>query len=248
MGRKSTERRSRRAFPLLLVGLLVLAAGCFAPPPPPPPSAPQFPGYPSIPHYSGTECKSVLLIGDSLMTPVSNVQDVLQQSGRCSNVVNAAVNGTAPAGDLQGVDWSTRLQGLVDQLHPQIVVIQFVGNGFDGTNDAAWLAQQQAGIINLVDIAKASGVPYVALAPVAQNAAPNLVGMNEFISWELNASIPGATKIDLNPYLAPGYQYTESLTFPEGVMKVRNDLVHLSDLGASISGYVIAAAIAPEWT
>ena len=31
-------------------------------------------------------------------------------------------------------------------------------------------------------------------------------------------------------------------------MKVRNDLVHLSDLGASISGYVIAAAIAPEWT
>ena len=72
--------------------------------------------------------------------------------------------------------------------------------------------------------------------------------MNVFISWELNASIPGATKIDLNPYLAPGYQYTESLTFPEGVMKVRNDLVHLSDLGASISGYVIAAAIAPEWT
>jgi hypothetical protein len=110
------------------------------------------------------------------------------------------------------------------------------------------LAQQQSGIINLVDIAKTSGVPYVALAPVAQNAAPNLVGMNEFISWELNASIPGATKIDLNPYLAPGYQYTEYLTFPEGVLKVRNDLVHLSDLGASISGYVIAAAIAPEWT
>jgi hypothetical protein len=35
---------------------------------------------------------------------------------------------------------------------------------------------------------------------------------------------------------------------PEGVLKVRNDLVHLSDLGASIAGYVIAAAIAPEWT
>jgi len=156
MGRKSTERHSRRAFPLLLVSLLVLVAGCFAPPSPPP-SAPQFPGYPSIPHYSGTQCKTVLLIGDSLMTPVTNVQDVLQQSGRCSNVVNAAVNGTAPAGNLQGVDWSTRLQGLVDQLHPQIVVIQFVGNGFDGTNDAAWLAQQQAGIINLVDIANGKG-------------------------------------------------------------------------------------------
>ena len=82
MGRHATEVRSRRAFPLLLVGLLLLAAGCFTPPPPPPPSAPQFPGYPSIPHYSGTQCKSVLLIGDSLMTPVNNVQDVLQQSGR----------------------------------------------------------------------------------------------------------------------------------------------------------------------
>jgi len=63
----------------------------------------------------------------------------------------------------------------------------------------------------------------------------------------LNANIPGATKIDLNPYLAPGYQYTEYLIFPEGVLKVRNDL-DLSDLGAAISGYVIAAAIAPEWT
>ena len=72
--------------------------------------------------------------------------------------------------------------------------------------------------------------------------------MNEFIAGELNADIPGATKIDLNPYLAPGYKYTEYLTFPEGVLKVRNDLVHLSDLGASISGYVIAAAIAHEWT
>ncbi len=225
-----------------------MAAGCVAAPPPPPPSAPPFPGYPSIPLYSGNQCKTVLLIGDSLMTPVSNVQQVLEQSGRCANVINAAVDGTAPAGNLQGVNWSTRLQGLIDQHHPQIVVIQFVGNGFDGTNDAAWLAQQQAGIINLVDIAKASGVPYVAIAPVVPNAAPNLVGMNEFISWELNANIPGATKIDLNPYLAPGYQYTEYLTFPEGVLKVRNDLVHLSDLGASISGYVIAAAIAPEWT
>ena len=247
MGRQATDRRPRRAFRLLLVGSLLLAAGCFAAPSPTP-SGPAFPGYPSIPHYSGSQCKTVLLIGDSLMTPVTNVQDVLQQSGRCANVINAAVNGSAPAGTLQGVDWSTRLHGLVDQHHPQIVVIQFVGNGFNGTNDADWLAQQQAGIVNLVDIAKAIGVPYVALAPVAQNAAPNLVGMNEFISWELNATIPGATKIDLNPYLAPGYLYTEYLTFPEGVMKVRNDLVHLSDLGASISGYVIAAAIAPEWT
>jgi hypothetical protein len=247
MGRQATDRRPRRAFRLLLVGSLLLAAGCFAAPSPPS-SAPLFPGYPSLPHYSGSQCKTVLLIGDSLMSPVNNVQDVLQQSGRCANVVNAAVNGTAPGGTLQGVNWSTRLQGLIDQHHPQIVVIQFVGNGFDGTNDADWLAQQQAGIVNLVDIAKASGVPYVALAPVVPNAAANLVGMNDFISWELNADIPGAAKIDLNPYLAPGYKYTEYLSFPEGVLKVRSDLVHLTDLGVSISGYVIAAAIAPEWT
>ena len=100
MGRRTIQRRSRRAFPLLLVGsLLVLAAGCFsAPPPPPPPaSAPAFPGYPGIAPYTGSQCKTVLLIGDSLMTPVGNVGEVLQQSGRCANVFNAAVNGTAPA-------------------------------------------------------------------------------------------------------------------------------------------------------
>ncbi len=248
MGRQTNERSSRRAFMAVVAAFLLLAAGCFAGPPSGPPSAPSFPGYPSIPAYSGTQCKDVLLIGDSLMAPVSNVRDLLQQSGRCANVVNAAVNGTAPAGTLQGVDWSTHLPELIAQHHPQIVVIQFIGNGFDGMNDAAWLAQLEAAITNLVDIAKQSGVPYVALAPVVPNAAANLVGMNEFVSWELNATIPGATKIDLNPYLAPGYQYAEYLTFPEGVLKIRNDLVHLSDLGAQISGYVIAAAIAPEWT
>jgi hypothetical protein len=251
MRRQATERRPRRAFGLFLAATLALvAAGCVAAPPPPPPpsSAPSFPGYPGIPSYSGTQCKTVLLIGDSLMTPVGNVQEVLEQSGRCANVINAAVGGTAPAGNLQGVNWSTRLQGLIDQHHPHIVVMQFVGNGFDGTNDAAWLAQQQTGITDLVNIAKASGVPYVAIAPVAPPAATNLLYMNEFLMWQLNANIPGATKIDLNPYLSPGYKYTEYLTFPEGVLKVRNDLVHLSDLGASISGYVIAAAIAHEWT
>ena len=244
------ERRPRQPLRLLLVGFLLLAAGCFAAPTPPPPSpsGPPFPGYPSIPPYSGSQCKTVLLIGDSIMTPVNNLGTVLQQSSRCANVINAAVNGTAPAGTLGGVNWSTRLQELIDQHHPQIVVIQFVGNGFDGTNDAAWLSQLQSGIINLVDIAKVSGVPYVAIAPVAAPLAPNLVGMNQFISWELNAIIPGATKIDLNPYLAPGYQFTEFMTFPEGTRRVRNDFVHLSELGAFISGFVIAAAIAPEWT
>ena len=91
----------------LLVGLAlaVLVAGCFAgPPPPPPPTAPAFPGYPGIPHYTGTDCKTVLLVGDSLLTSVKNVEDVLEQSGRCATVVNAAVNGTAPTGSLQGVD------------------------------------------------------------------------------------------------------------------------------------------------
>jgi lysophospholipase L1-like esterase len=251
MGRQTTKWRPRRASRLVLVGsLLLVAAGCFAAPPPPPPpsSAPSFPGYPTIAPYSGSQCKTVLLVGDSLMTPISNVQEVLEQSGRCATVVNAAVNGTAPSGTLQGVDWSTRLQALIDQHHPQVVVIQFVGNGFDGTDDAAWLAQQQAGIINLVDIAKASGVPYVAIAPVVPQAATNLVAMNQFLMWQLNANIPGAMKIDLNPYLAPGYKYTEYLTFPEGILKVRSDLVHLNDLGSYISGYVIAAAIAHEWT
>ena len=39
--------------------------------------------------------------------------------------------------------------------------------------------------------------------------------------------------------------YSQFLTFPDRVKQVRNDQIHLSDLGASIAGYVIAAAIAP---
>src|SRR5436305_5028364 len=118
---------------LLALAMAVLVAGCFAGPSPPT-NAPPFPGHPAIPNYSGSQCKTVLLIGASLMTPVSNVAAVLHQSGRCANVINAAVNGSAPTGTLQGVDWSSHLRGLIGQYHPDIVVIEVIGNGV-GTGD-----------------------------------------------------------------------------------------------------------------
>jgi hypothetical protein len=231
------------------LAIAVLVAGCFAAPPPPPPSAPAFPGYPEISHYTGTQCKTVLLIGDSLITPVSNVGEVLQGSGRCATVINEAVNGSAPTGNLQGVDWSTHLQTLISQYHPDIVVIEFIGNGFGIGDDAAWLSQLQAGIQNLVNIAKFSGVPYVAIAAMAAEATANQVWQNRFLTWEQSATIPGSKKVDLNPYLAPSNRFSEYLDFgPDGVQKVRSDVVHLTNLGAHVAGYVIAAAIAPEWT
>ena len=74
MGRQATDRRPRRAFRLLLVGSLLLAAGCFAAPSPTP-SGPAFPGYPSIPHYSGSQCKTVLLIGESQTMSYGELQE-----------------------------------------------------------------------------------------------------------------------------------------------------------------------------
>jgi hypothetical protein len=231
------------------LAMAVFVAGCFAGPPPPS-SAPVFPGYPGISQYTGTQCKTVLLVGDSLMTPVSNIGEVLHQSGRCATVVNAAVNGSAPTGTLQGVDWASRLQQLIAQHHPDIVVFEFVGNGFGTGDDAAWLSQLQAGTQNLVNIAKFSGVPYVAIAPMAAAATTTLVSENQFLTWQQTADIVGAKKIDLNPYLAPGNQYWANLDFGSngGIQQVRIDLLHLTTLGADVAGYVIAAAIAPEWT
>ena len=229
--------------------MAVLIAGCFAAPSPPT-NAPPFPGYPAIPNYSGSQCKTVLLIGDSLMTPVSSVAEVLHQSGRCANVINAAVNGSAPTGTLQGVDWSSHLRDLIGQYHPDIVVIEFIGNGFGTGDDVTWLSQLQAGIQNLVNIAKVSGVPYVAIAPMAAAATTDQVWQNQFLTWQQRADIPGAKKVDLNPYLAPGNQYSKYLDFGAngGIQQVRTDVLHLTDLGSNVAGYVIAAAIAPEWT
>jgi hypothetical protein len=68
----------------------------------------------------------------------SNVGNVLQQSGRCATLINAAVNGSAPTGNLQGVDWSSHIQALVGQYNPDIVVMNFVGNAFGADDDAAW--------------------------------------------------------------------------------------------------------------
>ena len=113
-----------------------------------------------------------------------------------------------------------------------------------------WLSQLQAGIQNLVNIAKVSGVPYVAIAPMAAAATTDQVWQNQFLTWQQTADIPGAKKVDLNPYLAPGNQYSKYLDFGAngGIQQVRTDVLHLTDLGSNVAGYVIAAAIAPEWT
>lgn len=242
--RKGGNGRKR----LRLILVVIFISGCRAPAPETT-TAPRFPGYPHIPRYGGSQCKNVLLVGDSLLTPVQDVADVLRQSGRCNTTINAAVKGTAPTGNLQGVHWPTRLQQYVNDFHPDIVVIEFAGNGFaEATDDSAWLSELENGLQNSVNIALQTGVNYVAIAPMPALATDNLAWIGRFLSWQRTAPIPSAKKIDLNPYLAPGNQYSEYLDFgPDGVQKVRGDLLHLNDLGAWIAGYVIAANIAPGW-
>lgn len=230
------------------VALLALAA-CVGGGDPPPADAPDFPGYDPITQYAGNECHTVLLVGDSLITPTTAATAAaLEGSGRCTDVVQGGVNGSAPGGDAQGVVWRDRLADLIDQEDPDVLVIEFIGNGFPSGDQSAYMAEMQDGLAELVGIGQGAGVStYVAVPPDVLTYSDALAGAQDFIAWQ-RATDLGAPKIDIGAKLTPT-GYTAWLRFPDGIKRVRQvDNVHLSDLGITISGATVAAGIQLEWS
>jgi hypothetical protein len=247
----------RRLIPfVLLLGLLPIV-GCVAGAPSPGDArehVPEFPGFPQVAQYSGTECKTVLTIGDSLMFEAQPyLQGALESSGRCSIVHQAALGGTGPVGTGGGLHWLTRLTTLMADYQPDIVVMEFVGNSNDTGlvyGSLAWAAAQNQATVDLVNIATAGGAEvYVMAAPTAAM----------FCFWDLAGTawtdyrafvrgLAGVGHGDWSNYLSPGDVYAQRMSFGGVVQDIRlTDCTHFTPLGASIAAAVTAAAIAGEW-
>ena len=237
--------------------MVLVGSGCLATTPAPPP----FPGLGgTITPYTGSDCKTVLVAGDSLAAQLGeSLKDELATSGRCADVVNDAVAGTS-VGDWApgGVD---DLGHFLDTVHPDLVVIHFIGN--EGTAGPQWddpnyIADAAADATQIINEAKSRGIPiYWVLPPIAAwNCDFTQQSALRFVEWEhwVASTASGLTGEPLVDWHLPfgGDHYSAAFTFPSGVQVVRApDCVHFDFTPGN--GQVIAAdatvlAIEDQWT
>jgi len=201
-----------------------------------------------------------------MVQTAAQVQPLYTSDGFCAQVDNEAVNGTAPAYYPGVGTWTQRLQTLLSTTHYDAVVAFFQGNGSSSTpeNSDALLAANETETLNMVDAAKAAGVPLYWSDPMLSaflcqwGASFNANGYEAYRQWvttELPALRPGLQWVNenvLTPAASPTQRgpatYNDSLSFTSGVQKVRvADCLHLADQGPSVAAYEIVYATQGLW-
>jgi hypothetical protein len=258
LGRFTRRRGAALVVVAGIAGIVVLASACFSPPPPPPPPFPGLGG--TITPYTGSECKTVMVAGDSLANQLGlSLQSRLEASGRCANVVNESVASTSVG------DWapggSDDLRRLLDAVHPDLVVVDFIGNeGQAGPqwDDPNYLADAAADATAIINAAKSRNIPIFWVIPpiAAWNCNFTQLSAQRFQEWEqwIVANAGALTGNPLVDWRRPfgGEQYSSSFTFTMGVEEVRApDCVHFDFTPGN--GQIIAAdatvlAIEQQWT
>ena len=248
---------------LLGLGVVgVLLSGCL----PVAPSGPPFPGYSgTLSQYSGNDCKTVLVTGDSLAVSAGSVlQSELASSGRCAHVVDAAVTGSS-LGDWQPVpDAPYPIDRYVTRYHPDLVVMEHVGNQgvacpycvgpiWTDSNYAA-----DAGVLasQISTAARTLGVPLVWVVPpiAAFGCDFGALSATRFAEWKdwiaANAqAISGYTPTDWSRPFG-GASYSSAFDFGSGigVQTVREpDCTHFTPYGGTVAASAIAIAIQGFW-
>ena len=237
--------RRRLITGLVVAGALALSA-CSS-------VTPAFPGTPPVPPYSQGECKTVLVVGDSMAEQIGNVlQSRLALSGRCSHVVNDGIAGTSVT------DWVGRTPSDLDATAPDLVVVHFIGNeGWAGPpwTDPSWLNRTTSAALTIVDAALARGIPvYWAIPPkAAWTCTWGSLNDQRWTAWEtwVRSQLPGLRPITLIDLRTPfgGETYNGSFKFADGTTKAvrQPDCVHFSDAGAVIAADVVVFTIQGEW-
>jgi hypothetical protein len=204
-----------------------------------------------------TSHRKVLLIGDSIMQSAgATATGDLQRQG--FQVQVAAFFGTGLL-DTK-FDWLTRMRQLVAQYHPDIVVVEFVGNyGLFGTRPgiagmtpqfyAAWAAAaQQATDILSSDHAQ---VYWVLGPPMAKQAMEQKLTALDMIYMALRAPLSPAHRPlfvdEVKPFVDAEGRYLASIVGPDGrQVPLRSpDGVHLAvPTGTQRFADAISAALA----
>jgi hypothetical protein len=236
------------------------------------PSAPTS----AIPEYapSGTirppasgECKSVLVVGDSLLgQSQEQVKAVFGDRGYCADVDVYGIAGSAPAGQLKvfAVDvpgpWTDLLGQFLDKRHYDAVVAWFQGN--TGTVTTEQNAQQSYA---MVEVAKEHGVPmWWTLPPLGAALGCNwsnaytLEGYERYRAFVFNELVPntGVKTVNgnvLTPLAGPAQEgpagYSNQLRLPNGRPAVVRDAdcLHLAGRGPDLYARELLFSLQGLW-
>jgi hypothetical protein len=245
---------------LALAGALL--SGCLAIAP----SGPPFPGYSgTLSAYHGSDCKTVLITGDSLSLSMgSALQGVLTSSGRCAHVVNAAVAGTSLGDWLPRPDALYPIDQIVARYHPDVVVMEHVGN--QGLicpycfgpiwTDPNYEADAGALATQISSAVRGAGVPLVwAIPPVSAFSCDfGSLSAARFVQWKdwISANAEAITGNPPADWRRPfgGETYSSAFDFGPGVgpQTVRDfDCTHFKPMGSDVAAYATAIAIEGFW-
>ncbi|HZP28630.1 MAG TPA: GDSL-type esterase/lipase family protein [Acidimicrobiia bacterium] len=203
------------------------------------------------PHQAQARTESVLLVGDSLLHQAAAGMTAALPG---SSVVDASVPGSGLLNG--GVDWYARAEALVEQYHPDVVVVSFVGN-YDRSSATlvvdspeyydAWNAAAQ----RLTDRFRAAGarVDWVVQPPLHD---PNFYGVPTTRPQELSkqyatlARQPGVDLLDaVAAVSAADGGFAEQGTICGSTVTLRiADGVHFTAAGAAWWGVHLARALA----
>jgi hypothetical protein len=236
------------------------------------PSAPSS----AIPEYtpSGTirppasaECKSVLVVGDSLLGQSQNqVKAIFGDHGYCADVDVYGIPGSAPAGQLKvyGTDipgpWTDLLRKFLDERHYDAVVAWFQGNSGEVSTQ-----QNMEQSYAMVEVAKEHGVPmWWTLPPLGAALGCNwstpytVDGYERYRTFVFDELVPntGVKTVDANvltPLAGPreagpeGYS-SEVRLANGGVALVRDaDCLHLAGRGGDLYAHELLFALQGLW-
>ena len=226
------------------------------------PEPPPFPGVGgAIEPYSGSECHTVFIAGDSLFNTVAaSLDDALAESGRvCNTVKNRSVDGSSTG------DWLDPGHGLWTSLLAEtvpgdILILQLAGNSGlwagPAYGDPAWLAQNAANARRLTDDALAAGLHVYWVIPPKSGIFCNFASQSalHLLEWKgwLTSTLPGLYpgQIRFIDWRGPfgGETYSGSFTFDDGVHPVRHaDCVHFVTRGNEVAADAATFAIQHEW-
>ena len=257
---------------LLLVPLLLGFAAACMPLDAGTPSAPAS----AIPEYApsgrirppaSSECKSVLVVGDSLLGQAQEqVKSVFGDRGYCAHVDVYGIPGSAPAGQLKVFalevpgPWTQLLRQFLDEKHYDAVVAWFQGNTGSVTTE-----QNMQDSYAMLEVAREHGVPmWWTLPPLGAALGCNwsspysLDGYERYRAFVFNELVPntGVKTINgnvLTPLAGPTQEgpdgYTNEVRLPNGkAALVRDaDCLHLAGRGADLYARELLYALQGLW-
>ena len=254
----------RRAAPVTLLAAAALVfAACVPLGPPPPPPVPPPAWVPSgtiATAPAAAACKSILLIGDSVLVETEpQLAALYTANGYCVTLDQEAINGSSPssANDGTGDSWTTKLAGLLAANHYDAVVVDFQGNGTEqnlsGSNSDEILAANETESINIANEVRAAGAALYWANPMLSaylcqwSASFNTKGYEAYREWvmtTLDTSIPRIDENVLTPQATSSQRgpagYTDTLLVDTARSVVRDgDCLHLQNDGPYIAAYEI---------